>query len=78
MLIVEKRSLESIEFWGGAEEFVSHLTDEELYTVERIIEDLYPEGISLNSLNDIFRFEPEAVCEWLELKYDEVMERDER
>ena len=78
MLIVEQRSLKAIEFWGGAEEFVSLLTDEEMHTLESIIVDLYPEGISLNSLNDIFRFEPEEICRWLDLDYDEVMEREER
>lgn len=47
-----------------------------LKAIEDNLTELYPDGIDETELNDLFRFEPETVCEWLGLDYDEVMERE--
>ena len=44
----------NFEFWGSAKENAESLTNGQLDTVEAILEDLYPEGISATQLNDIF------------------------
>ena len=77
MKILIENSLSDFEFWSGAEDFAAKLTDAELASIEPIIEELYPEGIGKTELNDLFWFEPETICEWIGLNYDEVMEREE-
>ena len=77
MKILRENSLSDFEFWNGAEDFAARLTDEELSAIEAVIEDLYPDGIGETELNDLFWFEPETVCEWIGLDYNEVMEREE-
>lgn len=77
MKILRENSLSDFEFWNGAEDFAARLTNEELNAIEAVIEDLYPGGIGETELNDLFWFEPETVCEWIGLNYDEVIEREE-
>ena len=69
--------MSEFEFWDGAENFAARLTEEEMNAIEAVIEDLYPEGIGETELNDLFWFEPENICEWIGLDYNEVMEREE-
>ena len=61
----------NFEFWGGAKENAESLTNEQLDTVEAILEDLYPEGISDTQLNDIFWFDFDQVREWLGIESEE-------
>lgn len=76
MKIYAEQSLRDFEFWSGAKDFAGKLTDDELDQVENCLDDIYPDGMDETQVNDLFWFEPETVCEWLELDYDEVMERD--
>ena len=76
MKIYRDESLSGFEFWSGAKDFAEKLTYNELNQVEVILTDTYPDGMDETELNDLFRFEPETVCDWLGLDYDEVMERD--
>lgn len=75
MKVSKEISLCSFEFWGGAELFADKLTNDELLQVETCIDEQYPDGVDETELNDIFRFEPETVCEWLGLDYNEVENR---
>lgn len=52
-------------FWGGAVDTVSTLTDEEFETVIKLLEDCYPEGMTVGQLNDFFWFESDTIAEWL-------------
>lgn len=61
----------NFEFWGSAKENAESLTNGQLDTVEAIIEDLYPEGISAVQLNDIFRFDFDQIREWLGIEPEE-------
>lgn len=76
MKIYREESLSGFEFWSGAKDFAEKLTDNELDQVENCLEEIYPDGMDETQINDLFWFEPETVCEWLGLDYDEVMERD--
>ena len=76
MKLYKEESLRNFEFWSGAKDFAEKLTDNELDQIEAILTDTYPDGMDETELNDLFRFEPETICDWLGLDYDEVMERD--
>ena len=61
----------NFEVWGSAKENADSLTNGQLATVEAILEDLYPEGISATQLNDIFRFDFDQIREWLGIEPEE-------
>ena len=71
MKIYKEESLQNFEFWSGAKANAETLTYEQLDTVEAILEDLYPEGISDTQLNDIFRFDFDQIQEWLGIEPEE-------
>ncbi len=76
MKIYDDISLTNFEFWGGAVDTVEHLTDEELETLEHILEQEYPDGLDKITLNDIFRFEDDTIAEWLGYNnFDEIINR---
>lgn len=76
MKICTEQSLIHFDFWAGAKDTVKYLTDEELNTIEAILEDIYPEGIDETTLNDIFWFEDDAIAEWLGYEsFEEIMNR---
>ena len=75
MKIYKETSLDSFEFWSGAEKFAQNLTEQELTTIERIIEDLYPNGIDETELNDLFWFEREMLCEWIGSSEEDIFAR---
>lgn len=76
MKIYREESLSGFEFWSGAKDFAEKLTDTEFDQIEDNLTELYPDGMDETELNDLFRFEPETVCDWLGLDYNEVMERE--
>ena len=76
MKIYREESLSGFEFWSGAKDFAEKLTDTEFDQVEGNLTELYPDGMDETQINDLFWFEPETVCDWLGLDYNEVMERD--
>ncbi len=65
MKIYTEKSITDFEFWSGAKDTVSYLTDTELCIIEREIEELYPEGIGETELNDLFWFEDDTIAQWL-------------
>lgn len=78
MKITSEKSLRDFEFWSGAKETVKYLTDEELDTIEEILEDCYPDGMDETTINDFFWFEDETIAEWLGYaNFEEIMERGE-
>ena len=68
-------SLNRFEFWAGAVDSKNRFSYDELEQIEAILEDCYPEGVDETTVNDIFWFEPETLCEWLEIDFDEWVER---
>lgn len=77
MRIYRDIPLTQFEFWAGAKDTIKYLTDYELEQLEQILEDLCPEGLSEEQLNDIFWFERDLIAEWLGYEdFDEIMERN--
>ena len=77
MKIYTEESLKNFEFWSGAKDTVKYLTDDELDTIEKILEDIYPEGMSETQINDIFWFENDWIAEILGYNdFEEIMNRE--
>lgn len=78
MKIYKEESITNFEFWSGAKYTVKYLTDDELDTIEGILEELYPEGMAETELNDFFWFEDNLIAEWLGYEdFDTIMNRDD-
>ena len=78
MRIYREVSLTEFDFWAGAKDRAKYLTDEELEQIERILQELYPEGLGETELNDLFWFKEDSLAEWLGYEtFDEIMERNE-
>ena len=79
MTITTEKSLRNFEFWSGALDTVKYLTDEELDTIEEILEELNPEGLSETEINDTFWFGDDEIAYWLGYdSFEEIMERGEQ
>lgn len=77
MRIYTEESLTNFEFWAGAKDTVKYLTNEELYTIEKMLEELNPEGMSDTEINDFFWFEDDTIAEWLGYNdFEEIMSRE--
>ena len=66
--------LTRFEFWSGAKEH--KFTYKELSLIECVLEDLYHEKAPTETeINDLFWFEEELICEWLNIDFEEYTER---
>ena len=78
MKIYTEESLRNFEFWSGAKDTVKYLTDDELDTIEKMLEELNPEGMSETDINDFFWFDDDTIAEWLGYEdFEELMHRDD-
>lgn len=79
MKIYRDIPLTKFEFWGGGKDRAECLTDDELNQIERILEFIYPEGLSEGEINNMFWFEDDMIAEWLGYGcFEEIlMEREE-
>ena len=77
MMLIKETTLKDFEFWGGAAQFVAQLTEEELETVEEILEESESDGhyLTETELNDFFWFDQDVICEWLGITEEEVWEK---
>ena len=76
MKVYSEINLRDFEFWSGAKLNAETLTSEQLDTVESILEDAYPDGISETQINDFFWFEFDTIREWLGIKDEEEEEAE--
>lgn len=75
MKIYEEKSISEFEFWSGAADTVKYLTEDQMDTVEAMLEECYPDGMSDTQLNDFFWFEDDTIAQWLGFEsFDELME----
>ena len=74
MKIYSEENLRNFDFWNGANENASELTNVQLDEVENILEDLYPEGMDKTEINDLFWFEFDTIKEWLGITDEEEEE----
>ena len=77
MKVTTEQSLSNFNFWSGAKDNASELTDAQLDTIESILEDIYPDGMDETSVNELFWFDFETVKEWLGLTEEEEEEEEE-
>ena len=74
MNYTKELNLVNFEFWSGAKQH--EFTRNELKELEYILEDLYHEKPPTETdINDLFWFEEEILCEWLNLDYKEYLNR---
>ena len=84
MKIYEERSYQdktlcNFDFWGGAEDNAIYLTCDELYQIGEILEDLYPDGMSADEINNLFCFEADTIAKWLGYSdFEELKHRKEK
>ena len=72
MKIISEISLERFEAWSGGEDTLNRVIEEgKCDTLEFILEDLYPDGMTDTELNDLLRFESDTVYEWLGIEDDD-------
>ena len=77
MKLYKEESISNFEFWSGAKDRTEHLTKDEFDTIESMLEDLYPDGMSETQLNDLFWFDEDTIAEWLGYSsFEEIMNRE--
>jgi hypothetical protein len=73
MKITRELDLLNFEFWSGAKDH--SFTYSELTELENSLEDLYPDGTTETTINDLFWFEDEFLCECIGLDFEEYEQR---
>lgn len=74
MIITSEISLRNFDGWSGATDTLATLTTAQLNTLENILVDCYPEGMTDTQLNDILWFETDWIAEMLGFKDWEDLE----
>ena len=76
MRITSELNLVNFEFWAGAKDFADRLTYNEVRDIECILEDIFCNKIpSDTEINDLFWFDDELICEWLNLDIETIYNR---
>lgn len=75
MTIHTETALHNFAFWSGAKDRAESLTWDELDTIERELEELYPEGMTDTELNDLFWFDFDFVVQILGYEDEEDFDR---
>lgn len=76
MKLYREESIRNFDFWSGAKDTVKYLTEDELDTIEEMLEELYPDGMDETELNDFFWFENDTIAEWLGYEnFEAIMNR---
>ena len=76
MIITTEKNLKDFEFWSGAEERVILLTWDEFETIEKELEELYPEGLTETALNDLFWFDFDFIAGMIGETEESIIERE--
>ena len=78
MKIYTETSLSTFDFWSGAEDIANELTEEQFNIVEAQLEMDYPDGMSEEDVNDLFRFEEDYIAQILGYDdWEEFMHKDD-
>lgn len=75
MKMYTDESLANFNFWSGGKDNAYKLTYDELDAIEAILEKIYPDGIDMTQLNDLFWFDFNTIAEWLGTTEDELLGR---
>lgn len=65
MIVKSNVSLSNFKFWSGAVDRTSKLTSDDFETIENVLTDMYPDGMTDTELNDFFWFEEDFIAECL-------------
>ena len=65
MKIYKDYYLHDFNFWGGANDNVKYLTEDDFNVIELALEEMYPDGLEETELNDLFRFDMDEVSKIL-------------
>lgn len=76
MKIITEVWLEHFDAWSGAKDTLEVLTTEQIRTIEGMLEDLYPDGMTDTELNDFLWFENDTIAEWLGFEDWEELEKE--
>lgn len=72
MIIKTETTLADFRAWSGARYTLDRLIEEDACnTMEQVLEDLYPDGLTDTELNDILWFEPDWCFEMCGISTDE-------
>jgi hypothetical protein len=63
MTIITYEALKNLEYWCGAKAITDYLTDEEFDIIEEELYELYPDGLTMTEINDLFWFDDDFICE---------------
>ena len=75
MKVSRELDLCSFEFWAGAKDHC--FTDSELKQIQFILEEIHPDGLDETTINDLFWFEENTLCEWIGVDfYEDYLKRD--
>lgn len=78
MIIKSDKPLSDFKFWSGAVDRASKLTSENFDTIEDVLSDMYPNGMTDTEVNDFFWFEEDFIAECLGYEdWDEFLESEE-
>lgn len=75
MKVISEISLTNFGFQAGAKANAERLTYEEMEQIDKIIEELYTDGIYEININDLFWFEFESMLEWLGYEYNKEKDK---
>lgn len=77
MTITYELDLQNFKAQSGAKDTLERIQREgKCDLLEQILEDTYPEGMTETELNDLLRFEPETVYEWLDIRSEEQIKKE--
>lgn len=65
MKIYREIDLKDFEFWAGAADTKSWLTEDDFAIIQEVLEECYPEGLSEIAVNDFFWFDTDTIADWL-------------
>ena len=73
MKITSELNLTNFQFWSGAKDH--SFTYNELKELENSLEELYPDGATETTINDLFWFEEEFLSDCIGLNFEEYEKR---
>lgn len=73
MTVSRELNLVNFKFWSGAK--YHSFKHSELKEIENSLEELYPEGTTETTINDLFWFEEQFLCECIGLNFEEYENR---
>jgi hypothetical protein len=73
MKITTETSLNNFEFWSQAQHNADLLTSTQLDVIESTLNDIYPDGMSAEELNDLFWYDFDTILDWIGTDYETLI-----